>query len=260
MTKDAVILVSSPMPGVTTIALNRPEKRNALDDRMVKELIIILKKIETDEKTRVVIFLGQGDHFCAGADLGWMQKMAESSEKENTADALQLATLLQLIHTFSKPTIALVQGATLGGGLGLIACCDIVLAASSASFCFSEVKIGLTPSVISPYIISAIGERAARYYFLTAEKFTAERAQQLGLIHHIVAPEKLITSGIMMTEVLLKNSSPALSEVKKLIQTVAGEKISDKVIKFTAEHLAQMRASDDAKEGLKAFLEKRIAK
>lgn len=254
------ILLTTLTAGVTQLTLNRPAKRNALDGVTIRAFSQALQKLAVDVKTRIVMIIGNGEHFCAGGDLAWMQKMATCSQAENVADALELAQLLKTLYTFPKPTIALVQGAAMGGGVGVVASCDIVIAANNARFCFSEAKMGLTPSVISPYIISAIGERAARYYFLTAELFGAEQACQLGLIQKVVTPEYLSAEGLELVQILLKNSPLSLIESKKLISRVAREPISDQLSQLTAEHLAMMRASTDAKEGLSAFLEKRVAK
>lgn len=257
MMKESVISVTSADPGIVTIILDRPEKRNALNTEVIQEFIHCLKKIATDRDTRVVMIAGNGAHFCAGADIAHMQQIAQASREENIVDAKQLALLLQMLYTFPKPTIALAHGATMGGGLGILACCDIAIAANNSNFCFSEVKIGLTPSVISPYIVSAIGERATRYYFLTAEKFTAKDAQRIGLVQHIVADDQLIHFGTALAKEIVKNSPHALAEAKNLISIIAGEKISKELVSFTAEHLAGVRATEDAQEGLRAFLEKR---
>lgn len=251
------ILVSQS-DNIATITLDRPEKRNALDNVIVHDLVTALKKLALDKKVGVLIIKANGDHFCAGADISWMQKIAQSTTEENQQDALQLAMLMHSIHTFPKPVIVLTQGTTLGGGLGIVAACDIAIAAENASFSFSEVKIGIAPSVVSPYVIAAMGERAARYYFLTAEKFDAYEARRIGFIHQIVDLGALNNKGMSLANELLKHSPAALAETKKLVSRVAREKMSDHLIQFTAEHLATVRTQPDAKEGLKAFLEKRL--
>lgn len=253
------ILLTTPIDSVAQIAFNRPEKRNAMDGLLIEECMTALQNLADDSNVRVVVIAGEGEHFCAGADIAWMRKISQASHAENIYDAAQLAKMLRMIKEFPKPMIGLVHGVTMGGGLGVIACCDIVIAADNSSFCFSEVKIGLTPSVISPYIVPVIGERATRYYFLTAEKFQAEEAKKIGLIQKIVAPEKLAQAGLALAETLLKNSPYALSEAKYLIDHITKEKISDELGQFTAEHLAMMRAKPDAQEGLQAFLDKRAA-
>lgn len=251
------ILVTKPQDAVCLLTLNRPEKRNALDGAIIQEWIQILEHIENDKTIRVVMLNGNGDHFCAGADIAWMQKMSQCSKADNINDALQLANLLKKIYFFSKPVIGLIHGATMGGGLGVAACCDMVIAASNSNFCFSETKMGLTPSVISPYILPILGERLTRYYFLTAEKFDSQKALELKLVQEIVLSEKLVELGLELANKLLKNSPHALVESKKLIQHVSKHPISDDITQWTAEHLAFMRASTDAEEGLKSFLEKR---
>jgi|SRR6185312_11403294 len=248
------ILLTQLHAGICLLTLNRPAKRNALDGEIIQEWTQALQTLAHDKTVRVVLIAGNGEHFCAGADIAWMQKMAQATLADNQADALGLATLLQTLYTFPKPTIGLVQGAVMGGGLGVIACCDIVVAADNSIFCFSEVKIGLTPSVISPYVVPIIGERAARYYFLTAEKFSADIAQELNLIQKKVSLEKLQITGLQLADELLKHSPHALSEVKKLTRHT----VSPEIMHMTAEHLAMMRISEDAREGLKAFLEKRL--
>jgi methylglutaconyl-CoA hydratase len=253
------ILVSI-LDGIATITLNRPEKRNAMDGFLIQELCDALTQIAVEENARVLILNGNGEHFCAGADIDWMQKIAQGSAEENRQDAHQLATLMQMIYRFPKPVIVLAHGATLGGGLGLLAACDIAVAANNASFGFSEVRIGLTPSVISPYVLAAIGERAARYYFLTAERFGADEAHRLGLVHRVVDAEALACTGLMIAGELLKNSSLAILEAKRLIRHVSRHDLNDDLTQFTADHLAKLRATPEAREGLQAFLEKRVPK
>jgi methylglutaconyl-CoA hydratase len=255
-----MISVSYPRQGVASVALNRANKRNALNALLIEELTTALKELAINENVRVVLLAGEGPDFCAGADIAAMQKQATLSHKENLEDATQLALLLYTLYIFPKPTIAVVQGATLGGGLGLLACCDIAIAAEDASFCFSEVKMGLTPSVVSPYVVAMLGERCARYYFLTARRFFSEEAERIGLIHARVPSDQLMEKAIECAEQLLKNSPYALSEVKKLISHVSTEKISAELLHFTAEHLSHMRSTEEAREGLSAFLEKRMPK
>jgi len=257
MTKPSLVLTKTPHEGICIITLNRPEKRNALDGIFIQEWITVLQQIERDPSVRVVLMNANGEHFCAGADLAWMQKMAHCSQAENIDDAMQLANLLKIIHQFSKPVIGLIHGATMGGGLGVIASCDMVIATTDSVFCFSETKMGLAPSVISPYVVSVIGERLARYYFLTAEKFNVQTATELTLVQQVVSKTELLEAGLILSKKLLNNSPHALAEVKKIIPLVARNSISEKTIQMTAEHLASMRASKDAQEGLKAFLEKR---
>lgn len=257
MTSSSLVLVTKPHKGVCLLTLNRPEKRNALDAELIQQWQLALDHIENDPDSRVVMLNGAGEHFCAGADIAAMQKMTGCSYDDNFADAMQLANLLKKIYTFSKPVIGLIHGATMGGALGVIACCDIVIAADNSVFCFSEAKIGLAPFVISPYVVPVIGEKLARYYFLTADKFNAEKALTLQLIQQVVSSTHLSESGLTLAKHLLKNSPQALREIKQLLPRIAHENYSDKIIHFTADKLATIRTSTEAQEGLKAFIEKR---
>lgn len=254
------VVLTSIQNNIGTLTLNRPGKRNAMDHILIEELTSAFEQFREDPKVRAIILTANGEHFCAGADIKWMQTVAQTNFAENKNDAMLLANLLYEIYTCTKPVIVLAHGATLGGGLGLVAACDIAIAATTATFAFSEVKIGITPSVISPYIISAIGERETRYYFLTGEKFDAQKGQRIGLVHDIVDPNALNESGIAMAEIILKNSPNALTAAKELIHDVSIKKISPELSEFTAEHLAKIRTTSDAKEGLLSFLEKRPAR
>lgn len=242
---------------VATITLNRPEKRNALHAPLIQEIISALSLLAHDDETRVLILRGNGDHFCAGGDIAWMQHIASASPDENYKDAQILADLLFQLYSFPKPTMVLAHGATVGGGLGILSACDIAIAAQGASFALPEVKLGITPSMISPYVIAAIGERAAHYYFLTGEKFQEEEALRLGLIHRVCALDALNSVGAMLAQTLLKNSPAALKSAKQLIRHVAHEKVNEALSQKTAEHLANLRATAEGQEGLHAFLEKR---
>lgn len=253
------ILVSKS-EGMATITLNRPDKRNAMNRQLIGELLQALHELAQDSQTGVLMINSQGDHFCAGADIGWMQAVAAASKDENYDDAQMIADLMYQLHTFPKPTLVLARGTTLGGGLGLLAACDIAIASKNAVFGFSEVKIGITPSIVSPYVVAAIGARAAHYYFLTGERFGAECAYRIGLVHQIVADNALIGSGLALARTLLENSPQAMAAAKQLIRYVATEKITEQLAQKTAEHLAELRATQAAQEGLKAFLEKRKPK
>lgn len=243
--------------GVTTVTLNRPDKRNAMNGHFIKELLHVLHSLRDDHETRILMICGNGEHFCAGADIQWMQTLAESSLEANEDDAQLLADLMYGLYAFPKPTIVLAQGATMGGGLGLLAACDIAVGANNAMFGFSEVKIGIAPSTISPYVIAAIGERAAHYYFLTGERFNADEAMRIGLLHRVVAAEALLETGKTIANTLLQNSPQALTAAKQLIRYVAKQKITEELGQKTAEHLANLRSSNEALEGLRAFVEKR---
>lgn len=250
----------STRDGIATMTLNRPDKRNAMNGELIRALLNALHACAQDETVRVLMINGEGEHFCAGADIGWMQKVASASQDENYDDAQMLADLMYQLHVFPKPTLVLAHGTTLGGGLGLLSACDIALAADNAIFGFSEVKIGIAPSVVSPYVIAAIGERAAHYYFLTGERFDAHHAYRIGLVHQVVAPDALFSKGMALAHTLLENSPEAMGAAKQLIRYVSPLKITETLSQKTAEHLAELRASAGAQEGLKAFLEKRKPK
>jgi methylglutaconyl-CoA hydratase len=248
------LLLDYPQPHIAKISLNRPEKHNAFNDSLIKSLNETLLKIENDPNIRVVLLTAEGRNFSAGADLEWMQRMVNYSKKQNLEDAIGLARLLHTLNNLRKPTIAVAQGAAYGGGVGLLACCDIVIASEDSYFCFSEVKLGLIPATIAPYVVAAIGERAARRYFLTAEQFTAQKALELGLIHFISGHDKLQDKALEMATVLLHNSPQALAATKQLLQRLSS--IDEKLIADTAELIAQIRTSEEGQAGLKAFLAK----
>lgn len=252
-------ILASQASGIATIALNRPDKRNAMHGPLISELSQAMKTFAHDD-SRVLLLHGNGDNFCAGGDISWMQQIASGSAEQNYDDAQLLADLLYQLYTYPKPTIVLAHGVTLGGGLGLLAAADIAVAANNASFGLPEVKIGITPSMISPYVISAIGERYARYYFLTGERFGAEEALHMGLIHQVAETEALMSVGMQLAESLLQNSPQALHEAKQLIHEVGKQRISQNLVQKTAEHLAELRMTNEAQEGLKSFLEKRQPK
>jgi methylglutaconyl-CoA hydratase len=255
---EPTILTHIDNRGRATLTMNRPELHNAFDDVLINGLTAKLRDLEDDPDIRVVILASSGKSFSAGADLNWMRRMADYSREQNLADAEGLAELMRTLDTLSKPTIALVQGAAYGGGVGLVACCDIAIASTRASFCLSEVKLGLIPAVISPYVVSAIGPRAARRYFQSAEVFDAGEAFRLGLIHQVVADEnELYAAADLMTVRLLANAPGALAAAKNLIAAVAGRKVDDTLIADTAGRIADQRSSPEGREGLSAFLEKR---
>ena len=243
--------------GVATLTLNRPEKHNAFDDRMITDLLQALDNIGKDKSVRVLVLRAAGKSFCAGADLDWMRRMADYDFAQNLADARRLAQLMYRLNRLHKPVIARVQGASYGGGVGLIACCDIAIASDNAIFSLSEVRLGLIPSVISPYLIAAIGSRAARRYFLSGERFDATRALQLSLVHEVVEPESLDARLEQCIDALLNSGPSAQAAAKELIEQVQGRAIDESLIEETARRIAEVRASDEAREGLTAFLEKR---
>ncbi|GJM06487.1 MAG: gamma-carboxygeranoyl-CoA hydratase [marine bacterium B5-7] len=242
--------------GICELRLNRAEKLNALNAQMIHDLLHALENIQKDDAIKIVKLTAAGKHFCAGADLSDMQSMINATEQENIADSEQLAKLMHALFSLKQPTIAVAQGVTYGGGLGLLACCDVVFAASDARFCFSEVKLGLIPAVISPYVINAIGERQAKRYFLSAERFDANDAQQLGLVHESVASNQLETAAQTFVETLLANGSHAMQAVKHLCNTVRGQAFGDTLNTQTAALIAKARVSEEAQSRLKAFLKK----
>jgi len=240
------------------ITLNRPERHNAFDDALIASLTEALRDMEADASVRVVVLSGAGASFSAGADLGWMKRMAGFSREENVRDAMGLGALMRTLAHLAKPTVARVHGAAYGGGVGLVACCDIAVALQGATFSFSEAKLGLIPAVISPYVIATIGERAARRYFLTAERFDAAEAWRLGLVHDLATtPDDLDDRIGDVIEALLACGPAAQRESKELIRAVAHRPVMSDVIQDTAERIARVRASPEGREGVAAFLEKR---
>lgn len=243
--------------GVATLRMNRPEVHNAFDDALIAALSAELLRLDHAPMVRVVVLAANGRSFSAGADLNWMQRMAGYSEAENLRDAAAMAGLMRTLHDLHKPTIARVQGAAFGGGVGLVACCDIAIASDEAVFSLSEVRLGLIPSVISPYVIAAIGEREARRYFLTAERFDAAQAGRIGLVHEVVNAGALDAAVASMAAHLLKGGPQALAAAKKLIADVARHPLDDALVGETAKRIASIRVSAEGREGLSSFLEKR---
>ena len=240
--------------------MNRPERHNAFDDVLIAELTEALRSMEAEDGIRVVVLSGAGKSFSAGADLNWMKRMAGFSKEENQRDAMGLGALMRTLAHLRKPTVARVHGAAYGGGVGLVACCDIVVAAQVATFSLSEAKLGLIPAVISPYVVSAIGERAARRYFLTAERFDAAEAWRLGLVHDLGASAEDMDEKIgSIIDAMLTCGPVAQREAKELIRAVAQRPVTSEVIQDTAERIARVRSSPEGREGVAAFLEKRRA-
>lgn len=243
--------------GVARVTMNRPEVHNAFDEDLIAALDKAFTQAAEDPAVWMVVLAGAGKSFSAGADLNWMRRMAGFSRAQNVDDAHRLAALMHRIDTCPKPTLALVQGAAYGGGVGLVAACDIAIASHDARFSISEVRLGLIPSVISPYVVKAVGTRAARRYFLTAERFDAAEAHRLGLVHAVVAAEELDSAGGRMVEVLSGNAPGAMAKAKALIADVAGRPVDNGLMNETAQRIADARASDEGREGIAAFLEKR---
>lgn len=244
--------------GVGIVTLNKPERHNAFDDAMIAELADAFDKMAGDDAVRLVVMSSTGKSFCAGADLNWMQRAAQFSLDENRRDAGELAEMLLRVADCPKPVIARVQGPAYGGGVGLVAACDMAVATFDTKFALTEVKLGLIPAVISPHVIAAIGERAARRYMLTAEAFSAAEAYRLGLIHEMVPDEAALDEAIgEWVDALLKNGPRALAECKALIRSVANRPLGPKVVDYTVDRIANVRVSPEGQEGLGAFLQKR---
>ncbi len=242
---------------VATVTLNRPDVRNAFNEHTINELSIAFHELGRNEMVRVIVLAANGPAFCAGADLNWMKKMAVYSHEENEADAMQLAQMLRTIYLCPKPVVAKVQGDCYAGGMGLVAACDIAVAVQEANFCLSEVKLGLIPATISPYVIKAMGENAARRYFLTAERFTAQEAHRIGFVHEVVAAEALDAKVAEVLKALVGNSPNAVREAKALVRDIAHRPVDDVLLADTALRIAHIRASGEGREGVQSFLEKR---
>ena len=258
---SASILTDVDARGVATLTLNRPDKHNAFDAAMIAALADVLKRLDRDRAVRVVVLTGAGSSFCAGADLSAMRSIARASERDNVHDAMQLGELLATLNGLSKPTIARVNGNAFGGGVGLVACCDIALASIDARLALTEVRFGIVPAMISPYVVAAIGARQARRYMLTAESISAEAAQRIGLVHEFASMEALDASVSRVIESLLKGGPEAQREAKELIREVRNlATLDERARHATAQRLARLRASEEGQEGLSAFLEKRAAR
>jgi methylglutaconyl-CoA hydratase len=251
----AYLLTNVDTRGVATVTLNRTQVHNAFDDVMISQLLTTFTALKDDTRVRALILRSQGKHFSAGADLNWMREMAQQTYQQNLDDAGLLAQLMSALNLFPKPTIALVQGAAFGGAVGLIACCDIALATTHACFCLSEVKIGLIPAVISPYVVAAIGQRQARRYCLTGEEFSAQQALTYGLVHQLCDD---LDQGVKpYIHAILANSPVAMQAAKALIQDVTNQHINPPLIADTSQRIAAIRVSSEGQEGLTAFLQKR---
>jgi len=237
--------------------LNRPELHNALNEELVRELTVVFRELQRDVETRVIVLSGRGRSFCAGADIESMKRQGAASATANRDNARELADLFHAIASSSKPTIARVNGAAIGGGLGLVSACDIAIAASDAKFAASEVRLGLIPATIGPYVVGAIGARWARRLFQTAERIGATQAEEIGLVHEAVEPNALDASVEAVIIELLAGAPHAQHAAKDLIDAVADRPITAELIEYTAERIAVIRAQDEAREGLSAFLEKR---
>jgi methylglutaconyl-CoA hydratase len=243
--------------GVARVTLNRPEVRNAFNDEVIAEMTAVFSELAERHEVRCLVLAGNGPAFCAGADLNWMKRMAGYSRDENFADAAALANMLRVIYHCPKPTIARVQGDVYAGGTGLVAACDIAVSVDSAQFCLSEVKLGLIPATISPYVIRAMGARAAHRYFLTAERFSAAEALRIGFVHQVVAVDQLDAAVAALAHALVQAGPQAVKATKALVQDIAGKDITQLLIERTVHAIAEVRVSAEGQEGIQAFLGKR---
>ena len=243
--------------GVETVTLDRPDVRNAFNDEVIAELTAVFSELAKRSEVRCVVLAANGPAFCAGADLNWMKRMADYSREENLADAGALAAMLRTLYECPKPTIAKVQGDVYAGGTGLVAACDMAISVDTAQYCLSEVKLGLIPATISPYVIRAMGTRAAHRYFLTAERFSAAEALRIGFVHEVVKAEELDAKTAEIAQALVNAGPEAVKACKKLLHDVAGHEISAGLVRRTVEGIADIRASDEGREGVQSFLAKR---
>lgn len=241
---------------VLTITLNQPERRNAFNENVIAELTQAFESAATTPDVRAVVLAANGPAFCAGADLNWMRKMAQYSREENLADAGALARMLQTIYQCPRPTIARIQGDVYAGGLGLITACDMAVTVDTARFCLSEVKLGLIPATISPYVVRAMGARQAHRYFLTAEVLDAQEAGRIGLVHEVVAVDQLDAKLAQLLQALTQAGPDAVTACKKLLHTVAHADVDEALVRYTVEQIADIRASTEGRAGVGAFLDK----
>ena len=255
MTYDTLLVTVADK--VATVTLNRPDLRNAFNEGAIAELARVFDELGRNDAVRAIVLAANGPSFCAGADLNWMKKMAGYSHDENEADAMRLADMLRTIYLCPQPFVARVQGDCYAGGMGLVAACDIVVASETAGSCLSEVKLGLIPATISPYVIKAMGEQAARRYFITAERFDAAEAQRIGVAHAVVAPEALDATVAGIVKALVNNSPHAVRQAKTLVREIVGQPVDDALLRDTAGRIAAIRASTEGREGVASFLEKR---
>ena len=242
---------------VATVTLDRPDVRNAFNETMIAEMTDAFTQLDTRDDVRAIVLAANGAAFCAGADLNWMKKMAGFSEAENRADAGRLAAMLAAVYRVSKPVIARVSGDAYAGGVGLVAASDIVVAVEGARFCLSEARLGLIAATIAPYVVRALGERASRRYFTTAEQLDCATALRLGLVHEAVPADTLDETVNRIAATLCANGPTAVRESKRLVLDVAGRPIDAALIEDTAERIARTRAGAEGREGVASFLEKR---
>ncbi len=250
-------LQQSTQGHLATVTLNRPEVRNAFNDEVIGELTAVFRQLGTDPSVRCIVLAANGPSFCAGADLNWMKRMAGYTREQNVADAGALAEMLRTLYACPKPTIARIQGDVYAGGMGLAAACDIAITADTAHFCLSETRLGLIPATISPYVMRAMGERAAHRYFLTAERFDAAEALRIGFVHEVVAASALHERVDVIAQALVNAGPEAVKASKRLVQDVGSRAITPELIQATVDGIADIRASAEGREGIQSFLNKR---
>ena len=249
--------IRRPSAHVAEVWLNRPEVRNAFNDGVVQELTDTFRVLAEDGELRAVVLAGHGKAFCAGADLSWMRSMADYTWPQNHADAARLAAMLWAVWTCPVPVVGRIHGDCYAGGVGLAAVCDVLVAAEGANFCLSEARLGLLPATIGPYVVKALGEQASRRYFVSAERFTAARAQALAFVHEVVPAEELDTVVAGIVAAIVANGPAAVRACKRLVKDVAGREIDAALREETARRIADIRASAEGREGVQAFLNKR---
>jgi methylglutaconyl-CoA hydratase len=254
---SATLEIRRPSRHVAEVWLNRPEVRNAFNDGVVTELTDAFRTLAQDAELRAVVLGGHGKAFCAGADLSWMRAMADYTWPQNRADAARLAEMLWTIWTCPVPVVGRIHGDCYAGGVGLAAVCDVLVAAEGVHFCLSEARLGLLPATIGPYVVKALGEQASRRWFVTAERFSATRAQALGFVHEVVAAEALDACVAEIVAAIVANGPAAVRACKRLVQDVAGREIDAALRDETARRIADIRASAEGREGVQAFLNKR---
>ena len=257
MSDDPVLVAVDAGRGIGWLTLNRPDIHNAFNDVLIARLAEALRELEADGRVRVVALTGAGRSFSAGADMHWMRRMAAYSFDQNLTDARAATALMRTLDRLAKPTVAVVQGSAFGGGVGLVAACDMAIAAEEAQFSLTEVRLGLIPSIIGPYVLAAIGTRQARRYILSAERFSAVEARRIGLVHEVVPGAELAAAADRLLDAVAANGPAAMAAAKNLIADLTARPINDEVQELTARRIAEIRASDEAREGLAAFLEKR---
>ncbi len=249
--------VTRPTPHVARVFLNRPDVRNAFNEQAIAELTATFTELGADPGLRAIVLGGHGKAFCAGADLGWMRRMADFDWAQNRADAQLLADMLWAVWRCPVPVVGRIHGDCYAGGVGLAAVCDVLVAAEGANFCLSEARLGLLPGTIAPYVIRALGEQASRRYFVTAERFDAKRAAALGFVHEVCAAEAIDASVDAVVAAIVANGPRAVRACKQLVQDVAGRPITDDLRADTARRIADIRASDEGRDGIRSFLDKR---